>query len=256
MLPWVFALQPTSAMTIEPDMPVVVTLDGRGAIDVHYSSEGSETVFITAKALGADNDDPIPPLDTVLEVVSPSGARLDYNDDYFPALLSDEIISELGLQPTDSAITALTLDEAGAYHLRVNSFNGVSTGEVELLIQRVDRVQIDIQPTEDTAFSASVTLRPNQVAQIEISLEAERSYTITARDPSGVLDAVLQVSDEAGNLLAANDDHLLDDVTLNIFDSRISDFSPTETGNYVLTVRDYLGRSGVLWVEVDATDVD
>jgi hypothetical protein len=186
----------------------------------------------------------------VLEVVSPSGERLAYNDDYFPALISGESLSELALQPTDSAITSLTLTEAGDYQLRVNSFNGVSVGDVELIVKRVDAAAVQVESVQTGVFAASVTLRPDQVARIEIPLETGNPYTITVRDPLGVLDPVTQISDAAGTVLAVNDDHRSSDFTLNIFDSRIADFTPAASGDYLLAVRDYLGRGGVLEVDI------
>ncbi len=189
----------------------------------------------------------------MLEVVSPSGERLAYNDDFFPARMSGDDLNELALQPTDSAITALTLTEAGDYRIRVTSFNGVSTGEVEVRVQRVDPVSIQRQSADETVTTA-VTLRPNQVAALDITLEAGREYTLTARDPLGVLDPVMQLLDASGAVLAENDDHGDGELTLNIFDSRIESFTASESRDYVLSIRDYLGRGGVLRLEVRAVE--
>jgi hypothetical protein len=254
--------QPQPPTPIEPETPLVVTLDGSGAAVVTYESSGSETVQIIARALsdesdaGEATDEAAPPLDTVIEVVSPSRERLAYNDDYFPALLDDETAADLDLQPTDSAITALALDEAGTYEIRVNSFNGVSVGDVELQLVRVEPLIVESQLSDDV-FTASVTLRPNQMARIDVELEAARTVTITARDPLGVLDAVLQIRDADGAVLESNDDGGFiagDGPRLNIFDSRIADFTPSASGTYSLIVRDYLGRSGTLELEVRSAE--
>jgi hypothetical protein len=244
-------LQPQPITPIEPDTPLTVSLDTSGAVVIHYSSEGDETVWISAKAISTEDAFP---LDTVIEVVSPSGERLAYNDDYFPALVSESVVSELELQPTDSAISFLTLTDAGDYQLRVNSFNGVSTGEVEVLLQRAEAVALETRETDADVFAASVTLQPNQVAQLDIPLEAGRAYTITVRDPLGGLDAVVQIIDVNGTVLASNDDHGTDDFTLNIFDSRIAEFTPETSGDHTLSIRDYLGRGGVFEVEVRSAD--
>ncbi len=78
--------------------------------------------------------------------------------------------------------------------------------------------------------------------------------------------------DGDGAVLAANDDHtdadrslnadrsvnadrsLNADFHLNIFDSRITDFTVTDSGEYRLAVRDYLGRGGALRVDVRRVD--
>lgn len=251
-------IRPTPAMQIEAGVPLRVTLDGTDAAMIAYASGGSETVRLFARAAASDTD--APPLDVVMEVISPDGQRIAYNDDYAAALIPAATVTSLNLQPTDAVIPVLTLDASGEYLIRVNSFNGVSVGEAEVTLEIIEPVSIE-RGTDDDAvlaandmLTATVTLRPDQVAVLDIALEAGKTYTLTVRDPRAILDPVAQLSDADGKVLASNDDHTSADFGLNIFDSRITDFTPTESGDYVLSVRDYLARGGTFQVEVRITD--
>lgn len=235
-------------LQLEAGVPLRVTLDGTDAAMIAYASGGSETVRLFARAAVSDSD--APPFDVVVEVISPDGQRIAYNDDYAAALIPAATVTSLNLQPTDAVIPVLTLDVSGEYLIRVNSFNGVSVGEVEVTLEIIEPVSIERETDSDDMLTASVTLRPDQVAVLDIALEAGQTYTLTVRDPRAILDPVAQLSDAEGTVLASNDDHTGADFGLNIFDSRIMAFTPTASGDYVLSVRDYLGRAGTFQVEV------
>ncbi|MBC8098350.1 MAG: hypothetical protein H7Y11_02805, partial [Armatimonadetes bacterium] len=157
-----------------------------------------------------------------------------------------------GYAPTDAALIALTLPP-GEYSVRVNSFNGVTVGEVELLLT-LDAALDTQTPSVDTL---TVTLYADEVYGVPLMLESIAGLSITVRDPLGVLDPLVTLRDAEGRVVAANDDHNTLDLTLNIFDARISPAEVLPPGAYTLEIREFLGRAGAMEVvirEVAAAD--
>jgi len=103
---------------------VRLTLPGGSPVDLLYIATEAQTVTITARALTDDNAGN--PLDVVLAVHDAERNRIAYDDDGARNLN--------GFAATDAALTALALP-AGQYTLRVNAFNGVQAGEVEVQIE-------------------------------------------------------------------------------------------------------------------------
>jgi hypothetical protein len=174
----------------------------------------------------------------VLEILTPGLQRLAYNDD---AMLD-------GLNPLDAALVRLPLPEAGQYTIRVNSFNGASIGEVEVLLMVVEPLA-----TETADDTIRVTLHENSVYTYPLEVTAGEAYTITALDPKGVLDAVLSMRDTQGNQIAHNDDHRSGELTLNIFDAKLTFTAPSD-GKVTLELREFLGRGGTFEIRIARED--
>jgi len=135
------------------------------------------------------------------------------------------------------------LPEAGTYYIRIDSFNGVSEGEVEVTISIADKF-IPATIEEDTTTQITLRLPPSKVFDYSLSVEAGDLLMIRAHDLSGMIDPVLLLLDEDGNILAQNDDHGTDDLTLDTFDAQISDFAIESDGVLTVQVYDFLGREG------------
>ncbi len=238
--------QGDSTTFIAANTPLTLRLNGQNPAIMTYSSPGNETITLKARALSGESDT-VP--DTVVELLSPDGTRLAYNDDL--------AVSVEGLQATDSQIARVFLAQPGAYTLRVNSFNGVTEGEVEITLTVVDGVGF-VEEITDGVRVLRVNLGHDQrfVHTFE-ALEGETLH-ITARDPRGVLDPIIMIYDAAGERIAANDDtdtpFALVGLTLNTFDAQIPVFRAPSDGSITLELREFLGRAGRIELRIAPTD--
>src|SRR5690606_14515986 len=213
-------------MIITPEMPVTVTLTaGAGPVDWRYTSSGTEVITVTARSLADEA------IDVTLEVLREE-QRIAFNDDHFG--LSD------ALADRDAALADLVLAAAGAYTIRVHSFSGAQSGDIEVTLESrpifvpCDRSPQIIELAAHSPFSCSLTLQAGQMV------------TLIARDTSGTLDPVLRLSDADGRLLAFNDDHAEFDLSLNVLDAQITAFEPPASCACVLHVSDFAGSAGQL----------
>jgi hypothetical protein len=216
-------------LIITAEAPLTVTLRaGAGPVDVQYSSPGSERLTITARSLAQT------PIDVTLEILQ-GNTRLAFNDDH-PGLADTE------LSANDAALMGLILSAPGVYTLRIHSFSGAQDGPVE--------VQVQAEPAVGPCpLAAVLELLAQQVIVCTLDAEAGQRITLRARDLSGTLDPALALLAPDGMLVAQNDDHASDDLTLNVLDAQIADFPVTETGRYTLRVRDFSGAAGTLELE-------
>lgn len=217
-----------SRLLISLDSPIVVAVRAAGPAELRYEAEAGEVVSIFARSQETQIA-----LDTVLEVRDPAGNQLAYRDD---------LVSEAGIE-TDAAIENLLLEEAGSYLILVDSFNGVSEGQVEVEIRRGDWFQQSIFKTENTTLIRG-KLPADRVYRYELTVEVDSVWMFTARDLSGTLDPFLRVLDEAGELIMQNDDHDGSDFSLNTFDSRLVGVQLEAGRVYRIEIRDFLGRAG------------
>jgi hypothetical protein len=195
-------------------------LDGTGAAVVVYNAPEAQTITLTVEAVDE--------IDPVVEILELDGAhRLAYNDDLSPETMHAGLI-------------ALPLSEAGEYTIRINSFNGATEGNVEVTLTVIDE--------EESGELIEAELFPNST--VRYTLPRGETYTVTAFDPQGVLDAVLTVRNANGIVIATNDDHLSSDLTLNVFDARLSVTVPDDE-TYTVEVRDFLGRAGTITVQIE-----
>lgn len=246
------ATQGNSITFIEADTTTTLRLDGQTPTILAYVAAGRETITVTARALGEGTIEGLEgtyTLDPVIEILSPEGERLAYNDDHQAALET--------LTPTDAAVERLFLPEPATYTLRVNTFNGVTAGEVEVSLALVSPVEYEIVTDEADTLIMTVSLEAAQTFQYPFTAEAGTVYTIVARDPKGLLDPILLLreNDPENTVIASNDDYRYrfgDAFILNVFDARIIDAEIPADGDYVLELREFMGRGGTITVQMVA----
>lgn len=191
-----------------------------------YTARAGEVITVTAHARDAT-------LDTTLELYDADGRRLAFNDDHMSALD--------GLAVTDSALMRVRLDRDGPYTIALDSFNGVSEGDVAVLLRSVDAADAQIR-TESGSTVIRLDLLRGDVFTLTLDAFDGQTVNLTALDPRGLLDPVLTLYDAGGGVMARNDDHTRDDLGLAVFDARIESV-PVSAGAK-LTLHEALGRGG------------
>ncbi len=174
-----------------------VILDLSGTNDLVYHAANPEIITVTVHSLDGI-------LDTTLEVYDADGNLLESNDDATVALP--------GLGLTDSAIENLSLPAEVDYTIRISSFSGAESGEVEvsvtattgqtvspvldgkvLLVTEPLKVYLSGQEPIDLAY---------QVTGQEII-----SIYVTSLDINPIpVDTTLEILDSDGDQVAYNDD--------------------------------------------------
>lgn len=212
-------------IAIEVDSPITVTI---GESPAWLSYNGNVGEIITLSTLTAITDTAP---DTILEILYPDGHRLDYGDD---VVLAD------GTVKSDAVLQDIELPVDGIYRVRIDSFNGVSEGDVEVILQQ----PVNAYNVITTDVLSIVTGDVVDQLVYTLDVEADRSVSIVARDASNTIDPILWVYTEEGELLAFNDDHQSNDLTLNVLDAKIEDLMIATDRQLTIVVRDYLGREG------------
>lgn len=239
---------------IQANTPVTVTLSG-GPAEVLYQATAGETVTVTARSLEDTGS-----LDTTLEILSPSGARVDFNDDHGSDLPN--------LFLFDSALQDVVLPEAGMYVLRVSTFSGAGNGDVELTVtsgaataQLPTAVPTEAAVPTVAAVQAGVTtIAPNTPVIVDVSPDGPtdlmysaqpgETITVIARSvPPGSIDTTLEVISPLFTSLATNDDHASNLPDMSPFDSAIRDLQLENGSIHTIRVSTFAG-SGTGQVEV------
>ena len=212
---------------LEPDSPVMIRL---GDAPAWLSYEGKAGEIITISTLTAITDTAP---DTTLEILYPEGHRLDYVDD---VILADGTIK------SDALLDNLTLPIDGLYLIRLDSFNGVSEGEIEVVLSHPSLAFSEIKTEGFIVVSGDVPALGSLQYTLEVSTDT--TLSILARDVSGTLDPILRVYDADGTLIAFNDDHQSSDLSLDILDAAIMNLAISEDTILEIRVSDYLGKIG------------
>ena len=236
------ALLPDEAriVRITPEEPALLTYEGRAG----------EFIDLTARSLPAeDAAEDAPPFDSVISVLGPNLRKIAYNDDSH-ILEADGSIS---IQ-RDAQIRQLRLPRDGSYTIRVDSFNGVSSGQVEILLSESTRFDETIADS-DGQTRIDLTLPERAVYAYSFDLAASESLTISAIDPGTGIDPVLLLRNADGEIMAFNDDHGSMVLDLNVLDARLS-FTAEETGRYTLEAWDFLGSPGSLRILIQRSVTD
>ena len=201
---------------------VAITAEAAGVRP--YQGLRGETIRVTAEAVDAGANTP----DLVLWIVL-NGRLLAYNDNQ-------------GESPNPSF--SLYLPEDGRYLIYVDSFNGVSTGSAQVLVQRID--PFNKQVFREGTDRIVIDLPPSQVFRHEFG--ASSNFTITVRALSENVDPYIRFTTKRGEVIAVNDDHNTDDDTLGLLDSQLS--ASVRAAVYVLEVRDFLGNGGQVEITI------
>jgi hypothetical protein len=218
-------LNDEAVVTVVVDAPAILTLDNATA---------GAVITITARAVDGTQVDP------VLWLVDSEARLLAYNHN---TLAAD------GLIDVAAAITNLVLPTAGLYTIYVDSFNGVSTGEVEVTIRETDRFNIIVDET-GSLHVMRLSLPEDSIFVYPITVQQGDIMTITVRDGNRQLDPYIRIVNSNGVPVMSNDDHTSADLSLNIFDARITDWQVPADDTYMLEVSDFLGRAGNVLLEI------
>lgn len=209
------------------EVTVTVTADSP-AILVLVNDTAGQVITITARAINNAEIDP------VLWIMDGEAQLLAYNHNTLTAE---------GLVDVSARIANLVLPTTGFHTVYVDSFNGVGEGDIEVTFRESDMFDMAVEDS-DSAQIITFSLPENTVFSYPITVENDDTLTITASDGSGNLDPYLRIVDSAGNIIISNDDHDSLDLSLDIFDARISEWIVPADDTYSVEVFDFLGRAG------------
>lgn len=224
---WMVMVSTAQDIPLELDTPTTVTI---GDSPAWLSYEGKAGDVITLSTMTAITDTAP---DTTLEILYPDGHRFDYVDD---------MVFADGTVKSDAVLENITLPIDGVYRIRVDSFNGVSEGDVNILLTQPSTSYNVISADTLTIVSGEI----DDALTYTLDVSADDTVTIVARDVSGTLDPMLWVYDADSKLLAFNDDHLSGDLSLDVFDAQIRDLLIDTDMQLTVVVTDYLGRNGTV----------
>ncbi len=188
--------------TIASGTPVIVDLSG--TVDFLYNAANPETVTIIARSLDGT-------LDTILDIYDADGTLIGSNDDATIALPN--------LALTDSVISDLDLPAAGVYTIRLDSFSGAETGQVELAITSAAMQLISTELDGKVLFvTEPLKVYMTGLEGIDFQYQVVSGETIsvyvTNLDTNlELIDTTLEVLNDDGDQLAFNDD--LNDANVN-----------------------------------------
>ena len=226
--------------TIALNEPAIIELTGTGPVDLLLQASEGAVITVTARSIAETT------IDTTLEVLDANNVRLAFNDDHGTG--------RADLTPLDSLISELKLLSGGSYIIRVNSFTGLASGPVEVLVvdatQRPAPAQAS-EPGEPSTEIITGTVNDNQSFRHDVMLFAGDSVTITVRATDNLFDPKVALVDPANNILADNDDHGSDDPTLGRYDSRISGYPIRSDGVYGIIIEGFGGTGGSFELTVE-----
>jgi hypothetical protein len=208
---------------ISLDEPMTLSLEGDGPVGVIYEGEGP--IYISANPVDADA-----PLDVVLSVLDAEFNQIAYQDD---ASEGKEQISSLSLPTTVP------------YTIQVDSFNGLQTGDVELVVSQPELSLVD-------NGSVEMDLAQGGVLKLALPVSAGTEYIVTARSLDADHDLRLSVYDEDGEQVTSNDDHNSEGESLGSLDARVI-FSAEADVIFSLEITEFLGRATRIAIDVAST---
>lgn len=221
---------------LSADEPLTVQVTAEEPALLTYLGMAGQHIRVTTQVEDSDL------FDSVLELLTPAGQQLAYSDDQ---LREDGTLER-------NAQLLVRLPEDGRYTIRVDSFNGVSTGAVTVELNVLPDFEVTVTEADDRSV-ITVNMLAGVAFTYPLDLPAAAQVTITARDLSGTIDPILTLRDAAGDMLASNDDHNSADTRLNIFDAQLVDVPLAAPGRYEIEVADFLGRVGTVEVTIQQT---
>lgn len=224
MLGWIVLGLSVGWVYAQAEVPASVTVTADLPAEVALVLAAGETITITGHSVA---------LDPTLLLRDDRNNAVAYADD---RLDSGTIISDAQLTFTSAS--------GGDYRLVIDSFNGVSEGEVTLTSER------HTEPLLTVAVPLTVKVAAQQVTVVQLVLTQPQSVRFTVRDLDATLDPWLQVVDEAGQGVASGDDSE-GQPGLNMLDSALT--ASLAAGRYQLRVLDWLGRAGRVEITLRAS---
>lgn len=222
LFPIAVLAQDEEADILIPEEPQTVSITGDSRESITFTvDELALYVRLSVESLSEE-------IDPVVWIVDSRKRLLAYNDNVDEGTHAK--IDNLYLLPD-------------SYTIFIDSFNGVSEGDVIVSLEIVDPFDMALRSSE-TSILINAFLPEDTVFSYDFPAKANDIITVTVRDVSGSLDPYLTIYDESGNLLIVNDDHQSTDLSLNIFDSRITEWDVPADGNYRIEVHDFSGNSG------------
>ncbi|MEL7433555.1 MAG: PPC domain-containing protein [Chloroflexota bacterium] len=220
---WLTLAQDSSELVL--DEPLTVSVSEAESTALTFTVEDAPQI-VTLSALATTNA-----LDPVLWITDADNRLMAYNDNR-------------DAEDMNPLIEHLYLAQAGEYTIYVDSFNGVTDGMAEVRVILSDPFAVQENSEADPSETLiGVTLPEDMTYAYTWSAQADTTYIITVRDTSGTLDPYLTLLDSENTVLATNDDHSTNDLTLNVLDAQLIWQAP-EDGDYTLTVHDFLGQTG------------
>ncbi len=221
LIPITVLAQDEDAIILIPGETLAISVTGDMRTSANVTID--EATYVSVQVRGETGT-----LDPVVWIVDSNKRLIAYNDNGAEA--GNALINNLYLLPD-------------SYRVYVDSFNGVSDEEVTLSLNIVDPFDTAIEMT-DNLVTINATLPEDSIFEYDFSASAGDVMTLIARDTSGTLDTYLSIYDESANLIVSNDDHQSTDLSLNLFDSKISEWIAPADGVYTLRVHDFAGKPG------------
>jgi hypothetical protein len=236
---WLFllgiALLPTHAQdTLTFNEPITVTLQAEAPVELTFIGQAGQMINLVTYTSGEN------PPDSTLTLIAPNGLVLAYHDD---TRIGEEVDS-------NATLTHILLLSAGEYTLQVDSFNGVSEGDVTVVMSEV--APFNVLESDETSTRLQADLRVGSTFVYALpSSNTPQTLQITVKDISNSLDPFIRIRNADGEIITTVDDTPNFAELLNLFDSRVSIEIPANT-NYTLEVIDFLGRSGQVEIHIQA----
>ncbi|MEM6436593.1 MAG: trypsin-like peptidase domain-containing protein [Cyanobacteria bacterium P01_D01_bin.115] len=186
-----------------------------------YVFEGRQGQRVAVEMMSQD-------LDAYLILLSESGDSLYLEDDDSAGDFNARLVT--------------TLPEDGAYIIIANSFAGGERGRYDLRLAEVDGTAPPTATTpspsgyilqESGRLEAGDDIAPDDTLYDQYTFDAQAGQTVTITLESQEFDTYLAIVDEAGNLVAENDD-----IGPNSTNSAVSFTVPT-TGSFLIIVNGY-----------------
>ncbi len=202
-----------------------VTLSADGPVRVPLMIPENTRVTITA--LGFDE------VDTVLTLVNDAQQVVAYSDD---RMINDELVRD----------AQLVYDQAGEYVLLVDSFNGVSVGRVELVIERAPRV-----PTLRLGDERTLKLERLRPLRLRLLLEEPAAVRFTAVSADRQVDLIVWVKLDSAIVQMADDWPRRNEPQMLFNVDAVWDLP---AGEYDLWISNWLWRSSEVRVTLQAAE--
>jgi hypothetical protein len=223
------------ALPITPNTLISVSLDGESP--AYYKFSGVAGQAVTIDFMQADDD--VPLNNPVLGLIA-DGRLLAFNNDAHP-------------NTKDAQIRSYVLPVTGEYWIYADTYGGIYAGDLTLTLTFVDSI-ISHSSQNQSSTMVNVLMPARQVYRYQMDFQAGDTVTLTAQSRTTGQDLVLWLYDEAGNLLAYNDDHGIIDDTLNDLDAQIRDFVIPSDGTFEIVVSDLLDTAGEFMLMIHPKD--